>query len=267
MLIVSPKGNAIDLINLSIVQALFYNIPSLIAATILFKNRFKDVRPNIKFFRKRMVKNIISDGTYLFYIQITILLVFGVKEILISWLVNPEQVVEYNVYSKMIGVVGTLFITALTPVWSAVTKDYISNNFAKIHKLYLQGCKAIMFFILLQLLLLVMLPWLCKLWLGKKAIEVSFKYGAIYCVYNILYMWNMLNYNFACGMGRVKCFSICLTFTLCFSVLISYVITKNICSWIVIIVSTIIAIIPTSIIAPLNIMNFEKRRPENEQVK
>lgn len=83
-----------------------------------------------------------------------------------------------------------------------------------------------------------------KLWLGENAIEVSRVAGLLFCVYNLVYMWMMLNYNFACGMGRTKVISIWLTVAGAGNLLLTMWGCSVYRSWITVVVATAVAAIP-----------------------
>ena len=50
------------------------------------------------------------------------MLLTATNPFLISFFIDPQQVVEYQIYSKIFLIMGTLYMLALTPLWSAVTK-------------------------------------------------------------------------------------------------------------------------------------------------
>lgn len=256
--IANPTGTESDIIKLAMVQALATNVPALIATAILFLGKLRGALPRFSALRWNRVKSIMGTGTGLFYLQILITLVFGVKEIFISWFVGADQVVDYNVYLKLIGVVSTLFSLALTPVWSSVTKDYALKKYQRIRKLYVVGMGAMGVFGACQLLLIVAMPWVAKIWLGENTIGISRGYALIYGAYNLIYMWTMLNYNFACGMGRVKTISFYLSLAVLLNILLAYWWCSIEKTWILVIAATAVATIPCAVFVPRSILKFPK---------
>lgn len=265
MLTVEPMTSEHDLLTLALVHAFAYNLPTLIAMIILFATKLRGSFPRIKYVKKWRIKSIIGTGMSLMYLQLLITFTFGVKEIFITWFVGSEEVVVYNVYLKLIGIVSTLFSLALTPLWSAVTKAYVNSDYRRIKKLFKVGTKGVLAFGIGQFVLLFIMPLLVRIWLKDNAIEVSYMYGFIYCIYNILYMWVMMNYNFACGMGKPKVIGICLTIAMLGNLTLSFLLCKVFHSWITVIASTAIATIPAAFLVPKNILTYKSNgRIKNE---
>ena len=118
MIIIPSNGREQDIVGLAIVHAICYNIPVLIAVIDIFCIKFKNVKFRINCLDRRHLQMITGVGVNFFYLQILITLAFGVKEIMITWFAGAGQVVDYNVYQKVIGLAGTLFALALVPIWS-----------------------------------------------------------------------------------------------------------------------------------------------------
>ena len=258
LLIVKPTGTEIDIIKLSYVNSIANNIPALIATIWLFRTLLKDMWPSIKYFSWDMAKEVLGTGGTLFYLQIIIMVLFNVKELYISWFVGAEAVVDYQVYYKLIGMVGGLFSLALNPVWSAVTKAIVEKKDDWIRKLYKKGVLLILFFGIGQFLIVILLPFVVKIWLGENSIYVSRIDGLLFCLYNLIYMWMMLNYNFACGMGRTRTISIWLTIAGISNLLLTIWACNIYRNWITVVVATAIAAIPCAIFVQKDIFNAIK---------
>lgn len=266
MLIAQPSGKETDIIALAIVQAMGTNLPIVIVMIVLFATKLKGAFPSPFSFKFSRAKMVLEIGGSLFYLQCLIALVFGVKELFISWFVGAEQVVDYQVYYKLIGMISGLFSLALTPVWSAVTKAYIEKNYTRIRKLYVTAGKTIFLFSIGQLLLLTIMPWVVKLWLGENTITVSYQYGLIFCFYNVIYMFIMLNYNFACGMGKTKVISIGLTVALLINVLLAYWWCDIFASWVTVVAATAVASMPCVVFATCDIYKTINNRNGDKSV-
>ena len=90
------------------------------------------------------------------------MVLFNVKELYISWFVGSEAVVEYQIYYKLIGMIGGLFSLALNPVWSAVTKALVEKKEEWIRSLYRKGMELIAIFGIAQIILVVAMPMIVK---------------------------------------------------------------------------------------------------------
>lgn len=259
-----PTGSESDIITLAYINTLANNVPALIATVWIFATILRGMWPRFRAFTWNVAQEVLGTGGALFYLQIIIMVLFNVKELYISWFVGAEAVVDYQIYYKLIGMIGGLFSLALNPVWSAVTKALVEKKEQWIRGLYRKGIGLIALFGLAQLVLVAVMPMVVKLWLGENAIEVSRVAGLLFCVYNLVYMWIMLNYNFACGMGRTKVISIWLTVAGAGNLLLTMWGCSVYRSWITVVVATAVAAIPCAFFVQKDIfgviksMNSEK---------
>lgn len=255
-LIIGNRFGDRNVINLAYATSIFNNLPVLIATVWVFKTKLKNLGPKIDSFSVSTAREVIGVGGILFYIQIIFMLLFNVKEIYISWFVSSSEVVEYQIYYKLIGIVGGLYALALNPVWSAVTKAMIEGNEKWIRNLYKKGIYCIGIFGLGQFLILAIMPWIVKMWLGSHAIDVSITYGIIFSVYNLTYMWMMLNYNFACGLGRINVMAIWVTIATVLNYVLTVYISQMLQSWVAVIIATAIVSAPCALAVQLDIKKF-----------
>lgn len=263
----TPVGREADIINLSIVHAVATNIPTIIALGFVLIGPLRGVLPKYAKVKKSRIKSILGTGTSLFYLQILITLVFGVKELFITWFAGADQVVYYNVYYKLIGLICTIFSVTLTPVWSAVTKAYVEHDYKRIKKLYKAGILLIGIFSIIQIAVVVAMPVISEIWLGENNITISYSYGFLFCIYNVFYMWIMLNYNFACGMGKTRRMSIGLTMAIFLNVIFAYLWCSINPVWINVIMATVVAVIPCAIMEPFAIIKLSRNEKSNIQDK
>lgn len=265
--IAKPTGNESDILKLAYVNSIANNIPACIAMIWLFLTVLRGMFPRFSAFKIRVAKEVLGTGGILFYLQIIIMLLFNVKELYISWFVNAEAVVEYQVYYKLIGMVGGLFSLALTPVWSAVTKALVENRQEWIKSLYKKGIYLIVLFGVLQFLIVLIMPWIVKIWLKENAISVTRIDGLIFCFYNIIYMWMMLNYNFACGLERTRTISIWLTIAGTLNLVLTIICCYLYNNWIMVIVATALAAIPCAIFVQIDIFKAIKSMNNVGEIK
>lgn len=267
LLMASPSGTEKDIITLSYVNSIANNVPALIATVVVFATALKGMWPRVSAFTRKATKEVLGTGGVLFYLQIIIMVLFNVKELYISWFVGTEAVVEYQIYYKLIGMVGGLFSLALNPVWSAVTKAIVEKKEKWIRGLYRKGVMLIGLFGVAQIALVIAMPFIVKIWLGESAISVSRISGMLFCIYNLIYMWMMLNYNFACGMGRTKVISIWLTFAGIANLLLTMGGCHIYKSWITVVIATAIAAIPCAIFVQKDIFATIKNMNKEERGK
>lgn len=257
MIIIPSNGSEQDIVGLAIVHAICYNIPVLIAVIDIFCVKLKNVKFRINCLDRRHLQMITGVGVNFFYLQILITLAFGVKEIMITWFAGAGQVVDYNVYQKVIGLAGTLFALALVPIWSEVTERYVQGRIDDILILYKKGAKIIFLIGIGQFILVFLFPIINKIWLGNNAIKVSYVALFIFAIYNLVYMLIMLNYNFLCGMSKIKELSLTLTIMVVLNFLLSYFGSFVWKSWAMVMAASVIASIPALIVTTITIFKIK----------
>ena len=266
LLFAKPTNSETDIVVLAYVNSIANNLPALIATVWVFATVLKGMWPRISAFTKNAASEVLGTGGMLFYLQIIVMVLFNVKELYISWFVGSEAVVEYQIYYKLIGMIGGLFSLALSPVWSAVTKALVEKKEEWIRSLYRKGMELIAIFGIAQIILVVAMPMIVKIWLGESAIAVSRVYAILFCIYNLIYMWMMLNYNFACGMGRTRVISIWLTIAGIGNLLLTMWGCGVYKSWITVVVATAIASIPCAVVVQNDIFKVIKNMNDKKEI-
>lgn len=250
-----PNGTN-DILKLAYVNSLANNLPAVFVTVWLFKRVLIGLGPQLKKFSLKTALDIISLGGVLFYVQIIFMFLFNVKELYITWFVGSAAVVEYQIYYKLIGIIGGLYALALNPVWSAVTKAMAEGNREWVNKLYKKAIYVIVLFGFGQLLLVFFMPWIVNIWLKGYAVSVSTTNGLYFAIYNLIYMWMMLNYNFACGLGRINVMAIWVTIATVLNYVLTVYISQMLQSWVAVIIATAIVSAPCALAVQLDIKKF-----------
>lgn len=194
-----------NLISLTIVHVLAVNVPYFAATLLLFrKDPLRQIIPSIKNCTVETAKNMLGFGLQFFLAQIFFMFLTTTNEIIITRIFSASDVVYYSVYYRLFTVVGSLFMLALTPLWSKVTKDLAQKKYRKILEtnkvLYgLAGAAA-----LAQFLMVAMLQFLINVWLGDEAITVNYMTALVFAFYGSVYTFNVVLTTIANGMGDLK---------------------------------------------------------------
>ena len=253
LLVSNALGTKLGAYELAVVTSIANNLPALVATAVVFAKYFPWYRLRLADITKSLVQSLLSVGGVIFYLQILIAFIFNIKELLITWLVGSTQVVDYQIYYKIIGTIGGLFSLALAPIWSAATKAQAEGDSAYLKRLYGKGKKAIAAMSFFQLLVIPLLQPVVNVWLGTSAIKVSIVYVLIFCLYNSIYMWVMLHYNLCCGLNLFKGMVVSLTFAAIANILLSIFFCRFEASWAMVILATAIALIPCALTLPVSI--------------
>ena len=194
-----------NLIRLSIVHVFSMNIPLLILTVILFSGKtLKHCVPSFKHFEMQTAKKMVGFGLTFFFAQLFFMLLMSTNEILITRFYSSEDVVNYSVYYRICSMIGSLFMLALTPIWSKVTKDLAQKKYKKIQKtnriLYLLATMAIV----VQFAIVPILQWIFDVWLRDESIKVSYNIALVFAAFGGLYILNIVLTTVANGMGELR---------------------------------------------------------------
>ncbi len=189
---------------LSIAFVFTSNFPYLVASLIIFFTRLKNARPSLKYFSKDSIKTIMNLGIIYFYLQILALLISSTNEFIISRSLGPDKVVTYNIFNRIFSVLSMLFVVALTPLWSAVTEAYIKRDSLWIRKIKSKLNSVLLIFIPLEALVVLFMPLIQKVWIGKNAIPTDYLTCFLLVIYNAVYLKIMIDSSIINGIGKLK---------------------------------------------------------------
>lgn len=192
--------------NLHTLALVFSGIPVaviLLSSIFFFNTKYKEVAPTFRCVRFGYVKNILGLGSEFFVITTSMLFIFNLMNIIISRVLGPETVTEYNIAYKYFIVLYMCIVLILNPFWSAFTdaytkKDYawMKSMFGKLEKLWLMAIPLI-------LLMYIAAPHFYQFWIGDTVVVSASTriFVAIYILFmafGAIYMY-MIN-----GIGKVR---------------------------------------------------------------
>lgn len=142
---------------------------SLILVTILFfKTKLKEYTPSLKKVNLKLSKNIIGLGSKFFVIQLSMLFVFQFSNIILSRVLGPEAVTEYNITYRYFSLIYITMSVIFIPFWSAFTEAYTKGELGWMKSTYQKLSKIWCLTIVLFAGLLLISPFAYKYWLAEK---------------------------------------------------------------------------------------------------
>ena len=176
----------------------------LIVSSIWFyRNDYKKFAPSFKLIKFKYAKDLMSLGLKFFIIQIAALVLFNTDNIIIIQLFGSKYVTTYNVSFKLFSILVMVFNIIATPLWSAFTEAYTKNDLDWIKATIKTLEKIWLVLILFTVILLLISPYLFKLWLGDK-VQVPFVLSVAMSSYVIVSIWQTIHVFFLNGIGKVK---------------------------------------------------------------
>ncbi len=264
-----PQGMAgleEKILRLSWVYSVAYNLPILILTLILFLGKLKEMRPTIFGFNKACAKDIMSLGGKFFLIQLSLVALGSSNEIYINMLFAAEDVVQYNYYHKLFYII-IVFITLIQqPIWSAITKAYYEKRY-----LWIKNVWKIMWGIVLlctfgNILLAILYQPISDIWLGKGVLTVDILSLVLFASYNTQSTVINTANCFANGFGKLKTQTI---FTILGAIIkfpAAIFAAKLVGSWQAVMLATVIAQMPLTIVQPLVIHKHIKSLNKKEKI-
>lgn len=140
----------------------------------LFTHKYKAFAPSVKLVDKLLIRNIINLGAKFFVIQVSMILIFQVVNIILSRVLGPAAVTEYNVTYKYFSITMMVFNIILSPYWSAFTDAYTKGDFEWMKSIHKKLTRVWIVLALVNIILLAASPLAYKLWLhGSVEIHIT----------------------------------------------------------------------------------------------
>lgn len=190
------------LLNLGIIMAAA-PVVLLSAASIYYYNRdYKRYRPDLKFINFKYFKDLANLGVRFFIIQVTVVIIMSTNSIIITQVVGPEAVSQYQIANKYFGIAMMLFVIISNTFWSAYTEAYVKKEFNWIKKV---NRSLITVWVLVLAGLIVMLIFadsFYRLWIGKD-VGIPFLLSAMMALFNAVYIWYIIFIYFINSTGKI----------------------------------------------------------------
>ncbi len=235
VLIYKGTNNEHNLIILSIVHMICVLLPLIITTIIIFSTKLKDARPNFRFFDYKKGKEVLTLGGKFFWVQIMYVFLTVANSFLISNILSPDDVVEYQTYFKIFTLVGTITTLALTPFWSAVTKAKEEENWLWIKKYFRLFTIGIVIILFGQLTLVPLTQIIFNVWLQDQTIKVNYIYALIFALFGSTFAIHGILATFANGFNKIKPQLVIYTAGVIMKLIILYGIQRIVVNWSIIV--------------------------------
>lgn len=252
VVVIPSTDTSTNMIILAVVNAAIANLLYLIVTFYVFKNQqLKGCGINPKYFKKDAAKDTINIGLLFLWTQVLHLLIVLTDDFLVTQFTSPSYEVEYSIYYRLFSLISTIFMLALTPMWSAVTKAQAEKDHLWLKKIYYLTNKFTLIAIGAEFLLIGVLQFVINIWLGDNAIDVNYLYAVIFAFYGSVSIIQSVQQTFAYGFGIVKLQCICYTVGVIVKFSIVYYGTQiwN-DAWILVVLANFIVMLPYCILQP-----------------
>jgi O-antigen/teichoic acid export membrane protein len=177
----------------------------LLSSLWFYSHEYKPYRPSVRLFEKNIVKDIMSLGSKFFIIQIAAIIIFQTTNIIITQVLNPQDVTVYNIVYKYFSVQTMVFAIVLAPLWSAYTDAYAKNDIAWINNVVHKTMLLWWVFVAGALAMVLISPYIYPLWIGRNiARSIDFSTSIACAVYVTTANWCSIYVFFLNGIGKIK---------------------------------------------------------------
>jgi O-antigen/teichoic acid export membrane protein len=177
-------------------------ITSLVLSFIVFRSRYKSIRPSFELIRFAELRNLMSLGIKFFVIQIAAIVFYQTNNIIIAQLFGPEEVTPYSIAFQYFSIATFAFTTILTPYWSAFTDAYVSGDTDWIKKV-MRNFKLMWIGLLAFVVILFFASdYVILLWVGD-TIKIQKELNLVIAVYTLITAFNAIYSQFMNGVGKV----------------------------------------------------------------
>jgi O-antigen/teichoic acid export membrane protein len=174
-----------------------------IFSLLLYKGRFKNLSPSLKYVNHALRKGLLSLGFKFFLLQIVVLIIFSTSDILIANLFRIEDVATYKIANQYYGIPLMLFQIIAAPLWGAFTNAWYQHD----RKWIASTIRNMLFInfamLLASFLLFLLYPEITKIWLGRpNPIETVFAVSLI--AFNFQIAFNNIFSFFLNSIGKIN---------------------------------------------------------------
>lgn len=259
VLIANHTGHNGNIITLAIVYFFAVNIPLLAVTFFLFLTKLRQIRPSIRYFDLSCAKSVLKLGVGFLYLQFAAMLLDNTASFLISTLTGADQVVEYQLYYKLFSMVGMIIAIAIVPMWSAITKAYVEKQYNWLKKSVWILFAVVGLSFLAELLIVLFLPFLFDLWLGKGARTASRMIGLVFALYGTCHTWKQVCSYIQNGLGQIKLQAVSLTLGVIISFVCSYAFSKIWDNYLAVVFGMVVGHLPACIVQTFWVFRFTRK--------
>lgn len=191
-----------ELLLVSILEGVSQLIKNLIATFSALKE-FTFLKFSVKRISINYTKGVMVLGIQLFIMQIAALILNCTDNLIIVRYFGAEKVTTYNICFKYFGVLESIFVALITPLYSAYTAAYVDKNITQIRQMLHESLCLYVGFIGITLLGGLLFPWCIEFWLRM---NLDIPYELIFLIGGY-FLLLMFIHNFSAivnGTGKIK---------------------------------------------------------------
>ena len=184
------------------------------------------------------------------------LIIFQTNNFLISYLLNPGAVTNYNIVNRLFNTVVMGMSIIMQPFYSAYTEAYAKGDLKWIRNIVMKFSLFIIPLIISLFLIIYFRNSLLKFWL-KTDLKIEYSLFLSTAILSFIMIWNNM-WGFIIGaIGKLRLGTYTSIFSAIINIPISYILVKNYHYGVTgIIIGTIMSLIISFIVTPIQVYYF-----------
>ena len=249
-----------------VIAAVMLNVSTTIVwsiTSIIIYRKKTYLRPEVKYFRKKEVKQIVGVGIALFLGQIGSQIMNSTDNILISKVYGATDVTPYSIAYKLFNVFIIVQGVIIMPLWPAYTVAKTENNIVWIKSTLKKGNVFVAILSVGVIILAMAISPITRIWLGE---NLSLDKSMVFfmAVYTIVYLFESNYCSFLCGASILKEYTILSTVGAIINIPCSVFFTVHLKMGLTgIILGTLVSIFPGVLVYPYVAKNTLARMEKN----
>ncbi len=175
----------------------------IISSIWFFSRDYKYYAPSFRYVKFSSAKDIMSLGLKFFLIQVSGVIIFQTTNIVISQVLGPQDVTNFNIAYKYFSIISMIFMIILSPFWSAFTEAYTKQDYKWMNKSTEKLKKIWLLFLPISFVMIILSKTSYKLWVGDSII-ISFTTSMLMAIYFLLLIRFNLFIFLINGIGKIK---------------------------------------------------------------
>lgn len=243
------------------VALVFSSAPILsffVAYLIVFYGKYSYLRPKLQSIRVKYVKDLVGLGLQFFIIQIAVcIVVYTSSNIIIAQYLGAADVTVYNIAYKYFFAISMGYNIIIMPFWSATTDAFAKNDNKWIEASINKLVKIFIISLVFTILMIVLADWFYLLWVGNE-IKIPLSLSIYVALYVTLYNWtNTFNY-FINGIGKIR-LQLYVTVIVAIVYIPIAIYLVKIMGLNGVVIATCLALVPTSVLMPIQTVKLYKK--------
>lgn len=175
----------------------------LIAYPITFCKIYPYLRPSLRFFKFKYLKDLFNMGVQFFILQLSGILLFAFANLLISHMFGPEKVTPYSISYRYFSLLPMGMTLILAPLWSATTDAYAKGDEEWIKKTIYTITRILGYAFIIIAIMVGCSPLVYRLWIGSE-VKIPILLSCVMGIYIFILIGSLSFSSILNGLGKLR---------------------------------------------------------------